>query len=215
MKKGFTLVELAIVLVIIGIVLGGIIKGRSLINNSKARRLERDLRELEMAVWIFYDRYGRLPGDVNRDGAIDVEIESSPTNFDNNPASELSPSSGNDPDVPWAELKAARILPTSEDNRQLASTVFNGKIFIGNVHEDGDTTNYTYNAIGIMQVPCFAAKVVDRSIDGDINGTAGAVRILVADGKFANSTDDDYPNRCKSESTPINIVYIFDRIVQK
>jgi prepilin-type N-terminal cleavage/methylation domain-containing protein len=68
--RGFTLVELAIVLVIIGIILGAILKGAELINNAKVKRLQNDLRGLEAAIWTFYDRTGRMPGDCNSDGII-------------------------------------------------------------------------------------------------------------------------------------------------
>ena len=209
-RRGFTLVELAIVLVIIGIILGGILKGRALIDNARVKRVEKDLRSIEAAIWTFYDRYGRLPGDGDRDGNIDAELRINPTNFNNDPSSKFLTSNDTDPDAPWAELKAAHIFPPSEDNRQLASTVFNGRFYIGWVQENGDTTHY-YNGIAIEDVPCFAAKSIDQSIDGDVNGTSGAVRILVDNGNFANATDDDYGVKCKTENTPINIVYLFDK----
>lgn len=63
--KGFTLVELAIVLVIIGILLGGIIKGQELIKNAKYKRLYSLYREVVAATYSYYDRYGKYPGDDN------------------------------------------------------------------------------------------------------------------------------------------------------
>jgi prepilin-type N-terminal cleavage/methylation domain-containing protein len=64
-EKGFTLVELAIVLVIIGILLGGIIKGQELIKNAKYKRLYSTYREMVAAVYSYYDKYGKYPGDDN------------------------------------------------------------------------------------------------------------------------------------------------------
>ncbi|MEW6066846.1 MAG: prepilin-type N-terminal cleavage/methylation domain-containing protein [Nitrospirota bacterium] len=62
-EKGFTLVELAIVLVIIGIILGAVLKGQELINNAKIKRLYNQQREIFAAVYSYYDKYGRFPGD--------------------------------------------------------------------------------------------------------------------------------------------------------
>ncbi len=62
-KKGFTLVELAIVLVIIGLILGAILKGQSLIQNAKIKRLKADVDSIVAAVYGYQDKYGYLPGD--------------------------------------------------------------------------------------------------------------------------------------------------------
>ena len=62
-QKGFTLIELSIVLVIIGIILGAVLKGQELINNSKAKRIQSDLKGIEAMIWTYYDRKGRFPGD--------------------------------------------------------------------------------------------------------------------------------------------------------
>uniref|UniRef100_A0A7V6CDP0 Prepilin-type N-terminal cleavage/methylation domain-containing protein n=1 Tax=Thermodesulfobacterium geofontis TaxID=1295609 RepID=A0A7V6CDP0_9BACT len=70
-SKGFTLVELAIVLVIIGIIIGAILKGQDLIQNARMKKFVNDAgRKWEVATWIFYDREGRFPGDANKDGII-------------------------------------------------------------------------------------------------------------------------------------------------
>jgi prepilin-type N-terminal cleavage/methylation domain-containing protein len=69
-QKGFTLIELAIVLVIIGIIIGAVLKGQDLIESARIKRFDNSLREWETAVWTYVDRKGTFPGDSNADGII-------------------------------------------------------------------------------------------------------------------------------------------------
>lgn len=72
-RKGFTLIELAIVLVIIGIILGAVIKGQDLIQNARAKKLVSETKQWEVALWTCYDRIGKFPGDTGTDGLIDSD----------------------------------------------------------------------------------------------------------------------------------------------
>ena len=63
MKRGFTLVELSIVLVIIGLLIGGILVGQSLIESAKVNNFTSQLTQYEAAIALFEDKYKNLPGD--------------------------------------------------------------------------------------------------------------------------------------------------------
>ena len=62
-QKGFTLVEIAIVLVIVGLLIGGVLKGQEMITNAKLKRIESDNAGLLAALYSYQDRYLQLPGD--------------------------------------------------------------------------------------------------------------------------------------------------------
>jgi prepilin-type N-terminal cleavage/methylation domain-containing protein len=64
-QAGFTLVEIAIVMVIIGLLIGGVLKGQAMIENAKVKRVVKQADELRAAVMIFYDKFGVYPGDGN------------------------------------------------------------------------------------------------------------------------------------------------------
>ena len=68
--RGFTLIELAIVLVIIGIILGAVLKGGDLIEGAKAKRLTVNSNAWSALAWTYVDMKGRFPGDAGRDGII-------------------------------------------------------------------------------------------------------------------------------------------------
>ena len=62
-QKGFTLVEIAIVLVIIGLLLGGILKGQEMITQAKIKNVIADVTGVSAAMYGYQDRYRALPGD--------------------------------------------------------------------------------------------------------------------------------------------------------
>jgi prepilin-type N-terminal cleavage/methylation domain-containing protein len=62
-QKGFTLVEIAIVLVIIGLLLGGILKGQEMITQAKIKNVIADMTGVSAAMYGYQDRYRALPGD--------------------------------------------------------------------------------------------------------------------------------------------------------
>ena len=62
-QSGFTLIEIAIVLVIIGLLLGGVLKGQELINSAKVKNLAADFRNVPLYIYSYQDKYRALPGD--------------------------------------------------------------------------------------------------------------------------------------------------------
>ncbi len=88
-QGGFTLVEIAIVLVIIGLLLGGVLKGQELITQAKIKNVANDLNGMAAAIYGYQDRYKAFPGDDdkassrwtsatngNRDGKVDGKFNS-------------------------------------------------------------------------------------------------------------------------------------------
>lgn len=66
MKKGFTLVELSIVLVIIGLLIGGLLVGQSLIDSARINKIGRDVSQYKVLVAQFQNKFKCLPGDCSK-----------------------------------------------------------------------------------------------------------------------------------------------------
>jgi prepilin-type N-terminal cleavage/methylation domain-containing protein len=65
-KGGFTLIEIAIVVVIIGLLLGGVLKGQEMIRSARSHNVITQSNGLKAAMLGFSDRYRALPGDYSR-----------------------------------------------------------------------------------------------------------------------------------------------------
>lgn len=74
-QRGFTLVEIAIVLVIIGLLLGGVLKGQELINSARVKNFANDFRNIPLYVYGYQDRFRAIPGD---DGAATTHLPGKP-----------------------------------------------------------------------------------------------------------------------------------------
>ena len=69
-NKAFSLIELSIVLIIIGLLVAGITGGQSLIESAKVQSFYSSLNNYKQAFNTFYVSHGRFPGDFNMDGRI-------------------------------------------------------------------------------------------------------------------------------------------------
>jgi len=71
-RRGFTLVELSIVLVVIGLLLGGVLKGKAMIENAKLKRVKSDIDGIVSATYGYQDKYNALPGDDPADRSTEL-----------------------------------------------------------------------------------------------------------------------------------------------
>jgi len=82
-QTGFTLVELSIVLVIIGLVLGGVIKAQAMIENAQIRADIKKLKEFKVISLLYKDKLSRLPGeDSNHPGRLKTVLSSETSPID-------------------------------------------------------------------------------------------------------------------------------------
>ena len=184
--KGFTLVELAIVLVIIGLILAGIIKGQELITNAKIKRAYNTQREIAAAVYTYFDRYQYYPGDDPQAATRFTPALPVPTNGNGNAliaagaastaANFACTATGTEQCDLWAELRLSGILtgsgftnPTHPYGGAVAISYFNMPA-IG----AGSTAQLTH-WIQLQNMPYDVCKILDQQYDdGNLATGVGA-----------------------------------------
>ena len=77
-RLGFSLVELSIVLVILGLLVGGVLAGQSLIRSSQMRSITEDINRFRAATASFTDKYGFMPADFPKATMVWGELHADP-----------------------------------------------------------------------------------------------------------------------------------------
>ena len=131
-QRGFTLVEIAIVLVIIGLLLGGILKGQELINSARVRNLADTTTGIQAAYYGFIDRYRRIPGDWNATAAslaIGQTLTAGGVGATADNGQIDNPAGANvyvEPNAMWVQLAAAGFIQGAYAGGTAAPTTVNG-----------------------------------------------------------------------------------------
>lgn len=181
-QSGFTLVEIAIVLVIIGLLLGGILKGQELIENSRVTNAVNDINGTKAAAYAYVDRYKQLPGDDA--GAVAARGTSwgSVTAGNGNGVfgnTNQTPFGGTgEPIQFWQHLRAAGFVngdPAASGVVALPKNAFGG--LTGATRLTTQLNNMNSKVICLSQVPGKAAIAIDNRLD-DGNPQTGAARAI-------------------------------------
>jgi len=190
-RKGFTLVdELSIVLIIIGLLIGGILKGKAMIENAKIKRVKTDIDSIAAAVYSYQDRYNYLPGDDVNDRSSDLGATGcTGGNGDGlfNNTTEYT--------CAWQELAGAGFIsgdPSNNDEKKSAKrNPFGGRYlfrYTGNMN--GNSGNYVY----VENIPTSIIKALDEKYDDDDDGVynSGDIQSNVDYNNATSATSDIY-----------------------
>ncbi|MBT8490084.1 MAG: prepilin-type N-terminal cleavage/methylation domain-containing protein, partial [Deltaproteobacteria bacterium] len=158
--KGFTLIEMAIVLIIIGIIIGAVVKGKDIIRGAEQKKIyTKFFSEWRIAYLNFYDRTGKILGDQDNDAQADIGTCGDLLNGD-------------------ATAPFYGLLPVGLEvpiTNGTDACTYNYTDSGGNIRNLIIRFDYaaTYNYMRIQNIPSELALAIDRIIDGEADGSTG------------------------------------------
>jgi prepilin-type N-terminal cleavage/methylation domain-containing protein len=174
-NKGYTLVEIAIVIVIIGLLIGGVIKGESLIQSAKISNAITLAQDISVAINAFKQQYHMLPGDM----AVTTEFP----NIRNECKSDGSNKGNNDGQIDASEsqciaevLFQAELAKVEQENGWAGFKSYYGPVMVkassksevtvsrGNVNPFSASITHV---VEFANLPCAVVQEIDRKIDND------------------------------------------------
>ena len=109
-QSGFTLVEIAIVLVIIGLLLTGILQGQQLIRSAQVRNLADTNSGIQAAFFGFRDRFRQVPGDMLPATAVTAIGNAALAGVGGNGNGQVDAGNWAEASALWAHLSASNFL---------------------------------------------------------------------------------------------------------
>lgn len=161
-QQGFTLVEIAIVLVIIGLLLGGVLKGQALIDSAKVKNIIQQSNSLSAAVNAYQDRFRALPGD---DMLATTHVPGALNN--GNGDGQITEYLG----APQHLALAGLITGTFNGSTDFMTSAQGGAVYIYNDSVGGRSGN----GVRFDNLPDTFAQELDNKLDDGV-ATTGAVR---------------------------------------
>lgn len=177
-QKGFTLVEIAIVLVIIGLLLGGILKGQEMIVQAKIKNAMADFSGISAAYHGYQDRYRKIPGDD--DGA--AGRWSTPTTATSGDGNGVvaglynSTTATDESRLWWDHLRRAGFVAGNGSGQP--SNAFAGMIGVQTGNGNSVTPGTVMNGFSSLivcsaNIPDKVAIAIDTSMDDGVSSTGG------------------------------------------
>lgn len=180
-QGGFTLIEMAIVLVIIGLIIGAVLKGQDLIQNARAKKFINFVRAAEIAQWTHLDRKGVFNNDTDNDGLVDGTTVTW-DGFQNPPEDKLT-------------------IGSYSYTLYYSSNSTAKKNFIS----VKPTAGGAFTAEELLFL-----ESLDTAIDGTVNATSGRVRGITGSVN-SHGPQASLTNAADNYSTAQTIIYYFDR----
>ena len=177
-KSGFTRVEIGIVLVVFGLLIGGWVKGHEVVEDAKYEKFKEQIESYRAAVIAFQDQYQALPGDFDLastklSAPVGVTIQNG--NGNGSVGGGYCSTANEEACVVWQHLILAGLIPGDASATDMSARRFHSYGGVISSVSTGDWANNKNELKILMQgVPGEVAQRLDNELDGG-NATSGNV----------------------------------------
>ncbi len=193
--KAFSLIEISIALVIIGLLTGAVLKGKHLLDSAQLNALLAQINQYKLAINHFTEQYGALPGDYSEASS---NIDTALTNGDGNGIV-----NGDETKNFWQHLHAAKLIPQPNYLSHLPQTKMGGVAKIQYFPADGHclviSTTENKGIITPKQARALLKKI------GENNPSSGSIRIKNGNGQRCIKEDSSYDITNKQKTCVIYV----------
>lgn len=177
-QQGFTLIEMAIVLVVIGLILGMVYKGRQLVASAKVKNSQAGYNKVLAGMNTFYDRYGFFPGD-----GCNGYTAGEPMTCTSTKNGLVYPTDTNDNTAAFFDLMTSTEILTEADTKSSLGSDWNAT---GDVN-----ATWIYVDGADLRLVCDLDRKADdgNSDSGDIRTSANAAQFGSSTGDYTSSID--------------------------
>ncbi len=185
-RSGFTLVELSIVLVIIGLIIGGVLTGRQIMQNAEVTNAINAIQAYEAQFQTYTQNYGAIPGN---DATAQARFPTAGIPADGSGSGTLtgtfdSVTANAETLLLWADLRAAGLVKGAGSNTAQPVNPFGG---IYGFQHGAFNGVFTGNVLCLNGVPGDAAMAIDSRLDDGVSNT-GAIQAMVSTGTVGEAT---------------------------
>ena len=179
LNSGFTLVEVSIVLVVIGLLIGSVLVAVNILQNARITSTISTLQSIQSAVSTYNQNYGAVPGDdtkaasrfslTNSGGGNGVVGTS--TSYNDNTSAAANGEGAYESRMVWSHLRASGLIKGQGTDVAQPGNPFGGIFGIQNGAFTTDGIGSGTNVVCINQVPGSAAVIIDQRQDDGIPNT--------------------------------------------